>query len=45
MMGSLPPVVGLYTASVAPVVYAMLGTSNVCAIGPNALVGWPHMES
>jgi hypothetical protein len=31
-------VIGLYTSALPPMVYAWLGTSNVCSIGPNALV-------
>lgn len=38
LLASLPPVVGLYTSSLPPMIYAGLGTSNVCSIGPNALV-------
>lgn len=38
MLAGLPPVVGLYTAAMAPMVYSVLGTSTVCSIGPNALV-------
>jgi SulP family sulfate permease len=38
MIAALPPIIGLYTASVAPFVYALLGTSQQLSVGPVSLV-------
>ncbi|MFV8751074.1 SulP family inorganic anion transporter [Nannocystaceae bacterium ST9] len=37
MLSGVPPVLGLYAAVLPPLVYALLGTSRVMAIGPVAL--------
>lgn len=37
-MSSLPPVWGLYTATLTPMVYALLGSSRQLSVGPAALV-------
>ncbi len=37
MLSGVPPVLGLYAAVLPPLVYALLGTSRVIAIGPVAL--------
>jgi sulfate permease, SulP family len=39
MMASLPPIMGLYTATIAPFFFAFLGTSQQLSVGPVALVG------
>jgi SulP family sulfate permease len=38
MIASLPPLMGLYTASVAPFIFALLGTSQQLSVGPVSLV-------
>lgn len=38
MIASLPPIVGLYTGSIAPFIFALLGTSRQLSVGPVALV-------
>jgi len=38
VLAGLPAHVGLYTSAVPPMIYAILGTSNSCSIGPQALV-------
>lgn len=37
-LGSLPPIYGLYAATIAGYVYALFGTSGQLTIGPVALV-------
>jgi len=37
LLAGLPPIVGLYAATVPLVVYALLGTSRVLAVGPGAM--------
>jgi SulP family sulfate permease len=37
-MAYLPPVYGLYTATLPPIIYTFFGTSRHLAIGPAALV-------
>lgn len=39
MLATLPPVYGLYAATVAGYVYTLFGTSGQLTIGPVALVG------
>lgn len=36
-LGGLPPIIGLYSSSVPPMVYAMLGSSRDLAVGPVAV--------
>lgn len=38
LLANMPPIVGLYTATIAPICYAFLGTSNHLQIGPASLV-------
>lgn len=45
-MASLPPIYGLYAATVAGYVYSLFGTSGQLTLGPVALVrGHRHTES
>jgi len=37
MLAGLPPIMGLYAATIPPLVYAMLGTSRQLAVGPMAM--------
>jgi SulP family sulfate permease len=41
MIASLPPIIGLYTGSIAPFIFALLGTSRQLSVGPVALVSQP----
>lgn len=38
MLAGLPPVVGLYAATIPAIIYAFIGTSNHLSVGPVALV-------
>lgn len=37
-MSTLPPVWGLYAATLPPIIYALFGTSRQLSVGPAALV-------
>lgn len=37
MLAGLPPIMGLYAATIPPVIYAVLGTSRQLAVGPMAM--------
>lgn len=39
LLGNLPPIMGLYAATIAGYVYTLLGSSGQLTIGPVALVG------
>jgi MFS superfamily sulfate permease-like transporter len=38
IMATLPPICGLYTATLPPIIYAFFGTSKHLAVGPVALI-------
>lgn len=38
ILGSLPPIMGLYTGTMPPIIYSFFGTSKHLAVGPAALV-------
>lgn len=38
LLANMPPIMGLYTACIAPIFYAALGTSMHLQIGPTSLV-------
>ncbi len=38
MMATLPPIYGLYTATLAPMLYALFGTSKHLSVGPAGMV-------
>jgi SulP family sulfate permease len=38
LLGNLPPIMGLYAATIAGYVYTLLGSSGQLTIGPVALV-------
>ena len=38
LVAELPPIYGLYTASIPLIVYALLGTSRQLAVGPVAIM-------
>ncbi|MCO4772477.1 MAG: sodium-independent anion transporter, partial [Deltaproteobacteria bacterium] len=37
MLAGLPPIMGLYAATIPPLIYAVLGTSRQLAVGPMAM--------
>eukprot|EP01133_Synstelium_polycarpum_P008158 gene8158-9582_t len=38
ILGGLPPIYGLYSAFISPIVYGIFGTSNEISVGPVAMV-------
>jgi sulfate permease, SulP family len=45
LLANMPPIMGLYTACIAPISYAFLGTSKHLQIGPTSLVRFPVFAS